>query len=234
MYIQKCLAKYRSQYHVRRSSRCNRKGRDQSSSCVIPFQLPAHLSSFLVHDANHSPQDPQQTCCKREEKRKSINLNEQFSFNICFGQLKQKWLTFVIIRGKHMVSVKPAMRSENISDLKTGFKWKLKHCADYLHRDEFHHHICSLPDLSIRQTRLENTNEMSIFFTSQNSCRRPWNKSSLLQAWICVCLRFFSSHVPHEAQNAVIHATETRPPTSYGSQLLERSFFKFFAITYRT
>lgn len=69
-----------------------------------------------------------------------------------------------------MASVKPAKHSENISDLKTGLKWKLKHHADYLHRGEFHHHIYSLPDLSIRQTGLENINEMSILFTSQNSC----------------------------------------------------------------
>lgn len=72
-----------------------------------------------------------------------------------------------------MVSVKSANYSENISDLKTGLKGKLKHCADYLHRGEFHQYIWSLPNLNIRQTGLENIGEASIIFTSQNSCRRP-------------------------------------------------------------
>ena len=72
-----------------------------------------------------------------------------------------------------MVSVKPANNSENISDLKTGLKWKIKHHADYLHRGEFHHHIYSLRDLNIRQTKLENVSEASIIFTNQNSCRGP-------------------------------------------------------------
>lgn len=44
-----------------------------------------------------------------------------------------------------------------------------------------------------------------------------------VQSALSMRVFFFPSDDPHEAQNVVSHATQNRPPTSYGSGLLEFS-----------
>lgn len=99
---------------------------------------------------------------------------------------------------------------------------QFRYHAGYLHRSESHHHIYSVADLKIG---LENIDKVFIIFTGQKGWR------TMKQVQFALSIRVFSPiYVLCEVHSVITHAIQKRPPTSYGSGLLEWSILIFLQI----